>query len=492
MAGIFKAYDIRGVVNESGTVGEGLSVERAYLIGRGLAATVFENQISVEGASRCPIVVSRDMRTHSPQMAAELIRGLSEGGCDVLDMGLAATPMNYWANVHYKSGGSVTVTASHNGPEYNGFKVSGAGATPLDFSTGLNRVEEFVLRSEADSSTPSPASNVGTVTVVEDALGKYLDFMDGFVEPGSTNSQSSRKLKIGIDAGNGMGGFFLPEFFARHPEFEVVPLYWELDGSFPNHEADPLKEENLRDVQALVKEHTCDFGVAYDGDADRCMFVDNTGANISSDLVTAFIAEEMLSSTPSSPILYDLRSSRIVPEWIEQHGGVPVRGRVGHSFMKRLLKEKGARFGGELSGHYYFADCFNTDSGLMAMIQIINIWRKRQNDSGSAASADVVPLSQMIEPLRKYAATGEINFRVPDVAVVQRKIEEHYGAQGANLDHLDGLTVEFDDWWFNLRSSNTEPLLRLNLEAANPAARTARLSEVQDLIGQPPLTGSSH
>ncbi|HEX8237973.1 MAG TPA: phosphomannomutase/phosphoglucomutase, partial [Abditibacteriaceae bacterium] len=392
MAGIFKAYDIRGVVNESGTVGAGLSIERAYLIGRGLAATVFKGQ----GAPNSPIVVSRDMRTHSPQMAAELIRGLSEGGCDVLDMGLAATPMNYWANVHYKSGGSVTVTASHNGPEYNGFKVSGAGATPLDFSTGLNRVEEFVLHAEADPSTVSPASKIGTVTVTEDALEQYLDFMDGFVEPGNTNgrvanSQPGRRLKIGIDAGNGMGGFFLPAFFARHPEFEAVPLYWELDGSFPNHEADPLKEENLRDVQALVKQHSCDFGVAYDGDADRCMFVENTGANISSDLVTAFIAEEMLAHTPGGPILYDLRSSRIVPEWISEHGGVPVRGRVGHSFMKRLLKEKGARFGGELSGHYYFADCFNTDSGLMAMIQIINIWRKRQN--GAGAAGDVVPLS---------------------------------------------------------------------------------------------------
>jgi phosphomannomutase len=420
-------------------------------------------------------------------MTAELIRGLSEGGCDVLDLGLAATPMNYWANVHFKAAGSVTVTASHNGPEYNGFKVSGAGATPLDFITGLNRVEEFVLRAEADSGALVPATKSGTVTVVEGALDKYLDFMDGFVEPAGAHSQSEHRLKIGIDAGNGMGGFFLPEFFARHPEFQAVPLYWELDGSFPNHEADPLKEENLRDVQALVKEHACDFGVAYDGDADRCMFVDNTGANISSDLVTAFIAEEMLSQTPGGPILYDLRSSRIVPEWIAQNGGVPVRGRVGHSFMKRLLKEKGARFGGELSGHYYFADCFNTDSGLMAMIQIINIWRKRQNASG-----EVVPLSRMIEPLRKYAATGEINFRVPDVTVVQRTIEEHYRAQGARLDHLDGLTIEFDDWWFNLRSSNTEPLLRLNLEAANADARSAHLSEVQDLIGQPPLTGSSH
>ncbi|HEX8464021.1 MAG TPA: hypothetical protein VF627_05320, partial [Abditibacterium sp.] len=253
--------------------------------------------------------------------------------------------------------------------------------------------------------------------------------------------------------------------------------------SFPNHEADPLKPENLVDVQRLVREQNLEFGVAFDGDADRCMFVDENGDSISSDLITALIAGEMLRVTPGSPILYDLRSSQAVPQWVSEHGGIPVRGRVGHSFMKRLLKAQNARFGGELSGHYYFADCFGTDSGLMAMIQILNL-----------LSHSDVPLSQHIAPLRRYSASGEVNFRVPDVKESLTKIEGHYAAQGAKLDHLDGLTVEIGDiksggWWFNLRSSNTEPLLRLNLEAQDETQRDAHFHEVQDLLGVEPAQG---
>ena len=450
MAGIFKAYDIRGVV------GDGLDANCAYLIGRGLAVEVF--------GRRGPIVVSRDMRTHSPQLADALIRGLSAEGCAVVDIGLAATPMNYWANVEYSAAGSVQVTASHNGPQYNGFKVSGPRAAPVDYASGLDLVERFVLQSEAggksgETSTAQPA------TKPADVLEKYLQFMDGFL------TVEGRPLKIVVDAGNGMAGLFMPEFARRRDWLQAQPLYWELDGTFPNHEADPLKPENLEDVQNATRAQGGDFGVAFDGDADRCMFVDENGRTISSDLITALIAAEVLRQHPGTPILYDLRSSKVVPEWIEQHGGEPVRGRVGHSFMKRLLKERGAPFGGELSGHYYFADCFNTDSGLMAMIQLINIWQRRQES-----------LSQMIAPLRQYSATGEINFRVGDVASVLENIERHYEAQGAALDRLDGLTVAFDEWWFNLRSSNTEPLLRLNLEAASDTARAQRLKEVQALI----------
>ena len=254
----------------------------------------------------------------------------------------------------------------------------------------------------------------------------------------------------------------------RFDWLETVPLYWELDGTFPNHEADPLKAENLHDVQAKTREAACDFGVAYDGDADRCMFVDENGDAVSSDLITALIAARVLEKHPGSAILFDLRSSQIVPEWIEKHGGKPVRGRVGHSFMKRLLKEKDAPFGGELSGHYYFADCFNTDSGLMAMIQMLNLWRAAQKNGRTT-------LSQLVAPLRQYSATGEINFRVTDAKRVLEKIEDHYKSRGAWMDHLDGLTVKLENWWFNLRSSNTEPLLRLNLEARY-ACRTRRAS----------------
>ena len=461
MAGIFKAYDIRGVV------GQGLDARRAYLIGRGLAQEVF--------AGESPIVVSRDMRVHSPEIAGELTRGLREGDRDVLDIGLAATPMNYWANNFYGAAGSVQVTASHNGAEYNGFKVSGQGAVPLDYATGLDKVEAFVLQSENENRELAPNGQIGNLEIVNDALPRYLEWMSGFLQIEYSNAP----LKIGIDAANGMGGFFLREFFARHDWLELVPLFFELDGTFPNHEADPLKEENLRDTQRLVLENKCDFGVAFDGDADRCVFVDENGDNISSDLITALIATSMLEQFPNSAILYDLRSSRVVAETIAACGGKPIRGRVGHSFMKRLLRENDAPFGGELSGHYYFRDCFNTDSGLMALIQVINIWGK-----ANAQSSTGIALSQLVSPLRKYAATGEINFRVADVADTLQRIETHYAKAGATTDHLDGLTVEFADWWFNLRSSNTEPLLRLNLEAATIEERDQHRAEVEKWLAE--------
>jgi phosphomannomutase len=361
------------------------------------------------------------------------------------------------------------VTASHNGPKYNGFKVSGAGAVPVDHSTGLDRVEEFVRQAQAGS-TPAVAATLGQSRQVENALDEYLDFMLS-VPPMQDAGAGMRPVKIVVDAGNGMAGLFMPELERRLPWLECIPLYWELDGTFPNHEADPLKAENLRDACAAVRAHNCDFGVAFDGDADRCMFIDNQGQSISSDLMTAFIAKEVLRRAPGSAILYDLRSSHIVPETIEAHGGTPVRGRVGHSFMKRLLKEKNAPFGGELSGHYYFRDCFNTDSGLMALLEVLQVWRR----SGET-------LAEMVAPLRCYAASGEINFRVEDVPKIQQRIEAHYRSQNARIDHLDGLTVELPDWWFNLRSSNTEPLLRLNLEAATPRQREEKLQQVQELI----------
>ncbi len=464
MAGIFKAYDIRGVV------GQGLDAKRAYLIGRALAQEVFAD---ADSASQTPVVVSRDMRTHSPEIATELIRGLRDGGCDVVDIGLAATPMNYWANNFYRAAGSVQVTASHNGPQYNGFKVSGAGAVPLDFSTGLDRVEAFVYRAENENVQFAPTQKTGSLELVNGALPRYLDWMSGFLQIEYSNA---RRLKIGIDAANGMGGFFLAEFFARFPQLELVPLFFELDGKFPNHEADPLKDENLRDTQRLVVEHGCDFGVAFDGDADRCMFVDELGQNISSDLITALIGAAILEKLPNSAILYDLRSSHVVPETIAQHGGKAVRGRVGHSFMKRLLKAEDAPFGGELSGHYYFRDCFNTDSALMALIQIIDIWTK---NNANATSSTRIALSELVLPLRKYFATGEINFHVANVQETLRQVEAHYTAAGASLDHLDGLTVAFPNWWFNLRSSNTEPLLRLNLEAATVQERDDFRAQVE-------------
>jgi phosphomannomutase len=464
MAAPFKAYDIRGIV------GEDLSPERARLIGLALAQELFSNSAPpsevLEGGSERPrIVISRDMRTHSPALSEALAQGLCEGGCDVLDIGLAATPMNYWANVHFEARGSVAVTASHNGPRYNGFKVSGPGAVPIDYSTGLDRVEAQVRAWESNPTPPSASGGRGTLQTETDALTRYLGWMDSFL------AREGKPLKIGVDTANGMGGFFLPDWFSSRPWLQCVPLYFELDGTFPNHEADPLKAENLRDVQALVSREGCDFGAAFDGDADRCMFVDENGASISSDLITALIAAHILEETPGSAILYDLRSSRIVPEWIEKHGGTPVRERVGHTFMKRTLRARDARFGGELSGHYYFQDCFNTDSGLMALVQIVNILQK----SGR-------PLSELVAPLRGYSATGEINFRVPDAREMMGHVRATFAAQGAQIDELDGLSVDFPDWWLNLRASNTEPLLRLNLEAASPEERDQKFAIVRGLI----------
>ena len=465
MAGIFKAYDIRGIAQGADAP---LTPQRAYLIGRGLAQITF--------AGFGPICITHDMRTHSPQLYGELSRGLREGGCSVIEVGLVATPMNYWAINHYNARGGVQVTASHNGPEYNGFKVSGPAATPLDYISGLNMVEAFVLDAEK-SAMPAPVENVGELTTAENVLRDYLTWMNEFVSAGA------KPLQIGIDAGNGMGGLFLPEFFAQNPTWTATPLFWEMDGTFPNHEADPLKAENLVDVQKLVRDNGLDLGVAYDGDADRCMFVDENGDSISSDLVTALIAGEIIGEQPGAAILYDLRSSQVVPEWIQEHGGVPYRGRVGHSFMKRLMREKGAMFGGELSGHYYFAACYNTDSGLMAMIKILNLLSNSDK-----------PLSEHIRPLRRYAATGEINYRVADVDETLMKVKKHFGDRGAKFDELDGLTTQIGamgegGWWFNLRSSNTEPLLRLNLEAANADARDAHLQEVQQILGAEPVAG---
>ncbi|MDH4228189.1 MAG: phosphomannomutase/phosphoglucomutase [Nitrospirota bacterium] len=447
MAGIFKAYDIRG------TVPDPLNPELAHLIGRALG----------EWLKSGMVLVTHDMRTHSPELSDALILGLREAGRDVLHAGLGSTPMNYWANVHYRADASVSVTASHNAGHYNGFKVSLSEARPVGFDTGIGEIEKQVHAWQRDGPpTPRP---LGKLSRQEGALDAYMDAMDAFLSP------ITRPLKIAVDCANGMGGHFIRKFFDRHPELTAVPLYWDLDGTFPNHEADPLKAENMADVQAATKKHACDVGAAFDGDADRCMFTDEQGTIIPSDLLIGLLAEEVLKNHPGCPILHDLRSSRAVPERIRELGGEPIRGRVGHAFMKALMRERGAKFGGELSGHYYFADLANTDSGLMALIRVIN-----------RLQANAAPLSAQMAPLRRYFATGEINYRVPEVGPVLAEIERRYAATGTKPDKLDGLTVECGDWWFNLRASNTEPLLRLNLEAGTATDRDVRLKEVSGLI----------
>jgi phosphomannomutase len=447
MAGIYKAYDIRG------TVPDPLNPALARRIGRAVGEWLKEGEV----------LVSHDMRTHSPGLADALVDGLRDAGRDVCCIGLAATPMNYWANVHYGVAASVSVTASHNPGQYNGFKISRSGARPVGYDTGIAEIEAMVEKWAAEGD-PKPRTR-GALRRIEGALDAYMDAMDTHLAP------ITRPLKVAVDCANGMGGHFIAALFARHPELTPVPLYWDLDGNFPNHEADPLKAENIRDLCAAVRKHGCHLGAAFDGDADRCMFVDEGGAAIPSDLLTALLAEDILKRHPGATILYDLRSSKVVPDTVAALGGTAVRGRVGHAFMKALMRERGATFGGELSGHYYFAECANTDSGLMALITVIN---RLQNDTR--------PLSAQVAPLRRYHATGEINFRVRDTGRVLAALEERYTAQGGRPDHLDGLTVDFADWWFNVRPSNTEPLLRLNLEADTAATRDTHLKEISEAI----------
>jgi len=447
MAGIFKAYDIRGIVPDP------LNPALAHQIGRALG----------EWLKKGEVLVSHDMRTHSPEMSDELIRGIREAGLNVLFIGLGATPMNYWANQHYGVDASVSVTASHNGGEYNGFKISLSQARPVSYDTGIGEIEATINGWNA-TAMPAPKP-LGNLRSVDDALDLYMASMDQYLAP------ITRPLKIAVDCANGMGGHFIEKFFDRHPNLTAVPLFWELDGSFPNHEADPLKPENMIPVQNATTEHNCDLGASFDGDADRCMFADEQGQSIPSDLFTALMAEDILQKHPGGTILYDLRSSKVVKETVEALGGKAVRGRVGHVFMKQLMREESARFGGELSGHYYFTECANTDSGIMALITCIN--RLQHNTA---------PLSTQVAPLRKYHPTGEINFRVGDIKKVQTAIEDTYTARGGKTDHLDGLSVVFDDWWFNLRASNTEPLLRLNLEADTAVLRDKELAAIQALI----------
>jgi phosphomannomutase len=446
---IFKAYDIRGLVEEE------LNPDLAYKIGFGLAKKVFNGN--------SPIVISHDARSHSALLVDHLVQGLNDGGCKCALIGLASTPMNYWANVHLKAAGSIQVTASHNGPQYNGFKVSGSGASPIALANGLQEVREFI-----DKWNETPASK-SIKNETYDLLADYLDFMAQFIALGS------KPLKIVVDAGNGMAGHFLAGLQSKLPDnIELVPLFWELDGTFPNHPPDPMKEENLDALKKQIIESKADFGVAFDGDADRCVFIDENAQFISSDLMVALLAENVLNNSPrtKSPILYDLRSSAILKEVIERNGGKAVPSRVGHSFMKKGLKELDADFGGELSGHYYFKECFYTDSGLMAMLKVVNILSGKQAQS----------LGNLIKPFRKYFATNEISFKIEDKGKAIKLIEEKYAADALEVSHLDGLSIKHADWWFNLRESNTESLLRICLESNSAELKNQKFAEIQLLL----------
>jgi phosphomannomutase len=450
MAGIFKAYDIRGVY--PGDLNEDIALK----VGLGFRSLLDRDALARSNV----VVVSRDMRPHGVPLEQALIEGLRSSGLDVVDLGLATTPMSYFAVGHLGAAGGIQVTASHNPAEYNGFKLSLHEARPVSGDHGIPLLEEKVRSGEATS-----AAEQGSLETMEifEAYGEHiLRHLDSTPQTG--------RLRVVADAANGMGVLYRP--LLERLGIDLIPLYFELDGTFPNHEANPLKLENLKDLCDSVRRERADLGVAFDGDADRAAFVDENGEPIGSDLITALIAGELLREAPGEAVLYDLRSSRAVPEFIRECGGEAVRERVGHSFVKATLREKGGIFGGELAGHYYFRAHFSADCALLAVVEILNLLRRKGES-----------LSQSVLPLRRYAKSPEINFVVEDKAGMIRELERRY-ADGS-VDYLDGITVEYPDWWFNVRPSNTEPYLRLVLEASNEADLAARRSELEALLGEP-------
>jgi phosphomannomutase len=449
MAGIFKAYDVRGIVPTE--LNEGI----ARQIG-----TAFQFVLDAEDrANGNAVVVSRDMREHSPGLEKALIEGITAGGLDVIEIGLATTPMNYFAIAHLRTAGGVQVTASHNPAEYNGLKFSRHGARPVSGDHGIALMEAKVKT--GDLPKAAKPGNVTQGNVTEAYNQHVLSFLRG---------DTSRRLKVVVDAANGMGTIDKPLLEAMN--LDLIPLFFELDGRFPNHEANPLKEENLRDLQKAVREHEADLGVSFDGDADRAAFIDETGKAIGSDLMTGLIAGELLKREPGKVVVYDLRSSRAVAEYIEENGGVPVRERVGHSFIKATMRQCSAIFGGELAGHYYFRDHSYADCPMMSVVEVLNLVRS----SGK-------PLSALVAPLRRYAKSPEINFVVEDKKGKMDELARRFA--DAQIDYLDGITFSYPDWWANVRPSNTEPFLRLVLEARTPEELKRHEDELIGILGEP-------
>ncbi len=450
MAGIFKAYDVRGVYPEQ--------IDEEIVRKIGLAFhRILDDEDRALGNR---IVVSRDMRSHSGPLAEALIEGLLASGLDVVDIGLATTPMNYFAVGHLRAAGGIQVTASHNPSEYNGCKFSHSDARPVSGDHGIPLIERTVAEG-----VPEPAAQRGTLTH-DEIFEAYGEKILGFLR----RPDDAPTLKVVADAANGMGTLYRP--LLERMGIELVPLYFELDGTFPNHEANPLKLENLETLAEEVRATGADLGISFDGDADRSAFVDGSGEPIGSDIVTALIGGELLSRDPGKHVLYDLRSSRAVSEYITECGGIPVRERVGHSFMKATLRKKRGIFGGELAGHYYFRDANHADSSLLAVVEVLNLlWRHGKS------------LAELVEPLHRYAKSPEINFQVEDKAGKMAELEERY-ADG-EADRLDGISVNYPDWWFNVRPSNTEPYLRLVLEAETPELLAQRRAEIEAILGTP-------
>ncbi|MEV4145291.1 phosphomannomutase/phosphoglucomutase [Amycolatopsis sp. NPDC049691] len=446
LSGIVKAYDIRGVV------GEQLDADLVRDFGAAFALLIKPEAPAV--------VIGHDMRDSSPGLAAAFAEGVTSQGLDVVSIGLASTDQLYFASGSLNLPGAM-FTASHNPAKYNGIKMCRAGASPVGQDTGLAEIRDTV-----EQGVPEFEGQRGTVSE-RDVLADYAAYLRNLVD-----LSGSRPLKIVVDAGNGMGGHTVPTVFAGLP-IEVVPMYFELDGSFPNHEANPLDPANIVDLQAKVREVGADAGVAFDGDADRCFIVDERGEPVSPSAITALVAVRELAKDPGGTIIHNLITSKGVPEIVAEHGGKPVRTRVGHSFIKAEMARTGAIFGGEHSAHYYFRDFWRADTGMLAALHVL-----------AALGEQTGPLSELTSAYSRYAASGEINSTVDDQVAKMMAVKDAFGTRsGVEVDELDGLTVQLPGGaWFNLRPSNTEPLLRLNVEAANAEAVQGLVDEVLAII----------
>jgi phosphomannomutase len=439
---VFKAYDVRGIYDED------LDEDGAYAIGRAY----------VEEFAPQRIAIGRDMRVHAPAMAAATIRGAVDAGAHVLDIGMVGTEMLYFAVGDLGLDGGIAVTASHNPKQYTGMKIVRGGALPVGGESGLLQVRDRAL---AGFGEPRGGGTVEELDVYPSFVERVLSLVE---------VDAIRPLRVVIDAANGMAGAMLPPVLERLP-IDTVRYYFEPDGTFPNHEPNPLLPENREFIIRATREEHADLGVAYDGDADRCFFVDDGGEFVPGDFVTALLAESILAKEPRGKVIYDLRASWAVPETITRAGGVPLVNRVGHAFIKHRMRQEDAVFGGEVSAHYYFRDFSQADSGVVPFLLILELISRKG-----------MPLSEILRPFREqYFITGEINTPVADVDGKLRELEERFGREGS-VSHLDGVSVEADDWHFNVRPSNTEPLLRLNLEARSRELMERKRDEVLGAI----------
>jgi phosphomannomutase len=441
---VFKAYDVRGVYPTE------LDEDGAYRVARAYTMH-FEPRV---------VAVGHDMRLSAPAMYRGVLNGVADSGADVVELGLVGTEMLYHAVAELGLDGGIYVTASHNPKEYTGMKIVRRGALPVGGDTGLAEI-----RALAQAELP-PVEQRGSVRG-EDVWPSFVSKVLSFVDV-----DAIRPLRVVVDAANGMAGVMLPPVLERLPQLDVVRCYFEPDGSFPNHQPNPLLPENREFIVAKVVEEKADLGVAYDGDADRCFFIDDTGEFVPGDFVTALLAEAVLAKSPGENVIYDVRASWAVPETIERAGGIPLVNRVGHAFIKQRMRADDAVFAGEVSAHYYFRDFSQADTGVVPFLVMLELLSRRGTT-----------LSELLLPYReRFFLTGEINTPVADVPLKLQEIKERYTAEGGRVSHLDGISFEFDDWHFNVRPSNTEPLLRLNLEALSEERMLEKRDEVLELI----------